>query len=139
MADKIIREPQALYAVLQDKDALRHGPIFIEKDGEAAAVVLSIERYRELIAGAQPDLWLEQQLARLQPEMAAYQRLLPELLKEHRGEWAAVHSGQIVALAPDRSEVIRLVQERRYDPVYIERVQEQMRTADMPHLEHTEA
>ena len=62
MPDKIVREPQALYAVLQDKDALKHGPIFIEQDGEAAAVVLSIERYRELIGEAQPERWIEQQL-----------------------------------------------------------------------------
>jgi PHD/YefM family antitoxin component YafN of YafNO toxin-antitoxin module len=135
MADKVIREPQALYAVLQDKEALKRGPIFIEQDGEAAAVVLSIERYRELIGEAQPELWLEQQLARLQPEMTAYQQLLPELLKDHRGEWVAIHHGQIVALFPQRSEVIRLVQEHRYDPVYIDRVQEQVRAIDLPHVE----
>ncbi len=139
MADKIIREPQALYAVLEDKDALKHGPIFIEKDGRAEAVVLSIERYRELIGEAQPDIWIEQQLARLQPEIDAYQRMLPELLRARRGEWVAIHDGQIVASGPDRSEVIRLVQERRYDPVYIEHVQEQGRVMDTPHLERADA
>ncbi len=139
MADKVVREPQALYAVLEDKEALKHGPIFIEKDGEAAAVVLSIERYRELIGETRPELWIEQQLARLQPEMAAYRQMLPELLQEHRGEWVAVHHGQIVALAPERSEVIRLVQERHDDPVYIDRVQEQLRAVDIPHLERVDA
>ena len=139
MADKIVREPQALYAVLQDKDALKRGPIFIEKDGQTEAVVLSIERYRELIGAAQPELWIDQQLARLQPEVAAYQQMLPELLKEHRGEWVAVHHGQIVALAPERSEVIRLVQERRYDPVYIDRVHERLRAVDIPHVERADA
>lgn len=139
MADKVIREPQALYAVLQDKEALKHGPIFIEKDGEAEAVVLSIERYRELIGAAQPERWIEQQLARLQPEMNAYQQMLPELLKTHRGEWVAVHHGQIIALNPDRAEVIRLVQERHSDPVYIDRIQEQVRSVDVPHLERADA
>jgi len=139
MPDKIVREPQALYAVLQDKDALKHGPIFIEQDGEAAAVVLSIERYRELIGAAQPERWIEQQLVRLQPEMDAYQQMLPELIKTHRGEWVAVHHGQIVALAPERSEVIQLVQERRYDPVYIDRVHEQLRAVDIPHVERADA
>ncbi len=38
MADKAIREAQALYAVLEDKDALKRGPIFIEKDGRTEAV-----------------------------------------------------------------------------------------------------
>ena len=139
MADKVIREPQALYTVLQDKDALKQGPIFIEKDGQMEAVVLSIERYRELIGESQRDRWIEQQLAQLQPEMAAYQQMLPELLKEHRGEWVAVHHGQIVAADHNRAEVIRLVQERRYDPVYIDHVQEQMRAAEIPHVERADA
>ena len=39
--------------------------------------------------------------------MDAYQQMLPELIKTHRGEWVAVHHGQIVALAPERSEVIQ--------------------------------
>jgi hypothetical protein len=138
MADKVVRELQALYAVLEDKEALKRGPIFIEKDGKAEAVVLSIERYRELIGEAQADLWIEQQVARLQLEIDAYQQLLPELLNEHRGEWIAIHQGQIVALGPDRSEVIRLVQEHRYDPVYIDYIQERPRVVDIPHVERAD-
>ena len=65
--------------------------------------------------------------------------MLPKLLKTHRGEWVAVHYGQIVVLAPERSEVIRLVHERHYDPVYIHRVQAQLRAMDIPHLERADA
>jgi hypothetical protein len=139
MTDKVIREPQALYAALENKDALKGGPIFIEKDGKAEAVVLSIERYRELIGEIQSDRWLDQQLARLQPEIDAYETMLPKLLTEHHGEWVAIHAEQIVALNPDRSEVIRIVQEHHYDPVYIHQIQTQLRSIDLPHLERAHA
>ena len=139
MADKIIREAKALYAVLEEKDALQQGPVFIERDGRTAAVLLSIERYRELTGQTDLNAWADQQLARLQPEIDAYQRLLPKLLAEHHGEWVAIHAGQIVALNPDRSEVIRLVQEHHYDPVYIHQIQTQPRSLDLPHLERAHA
>ena len=38
-------------------------------------------------------------------EFAAFQRLLPELLKTHRGKYVAIHDGKVVASGDGRTEV----------------------------------
>jgi hypothetical protein len=43
----------------------------------------------------------------LAEEYDAFQRLLPDLLRTHRGQHVAVHQGRIVATGPDRLEVVR--------------------------------
>jgi hypothetical protein len=48
---------------------------------------------------------------------------LPELLKEHRGEYAAVHNGQVVGFGRDRAAVLTCAWQTSGDPmVYVERI-----------------
>lgn len=47
--------------------------------------------------GAEPPT-----LTKWEREYSAFLRLLPELLKTHRGQYAAVHDGQVVATGPDQ-------------------------------------
>ncbi|MEK7278221.1 MAG: DUF5678 domain-containing protein [Chloroflexota bacterium] len=130
-----IHESKALYAALEDPEALKQGPVFLEKDGQPTAVLLSMDEYRKLTGTSEREDWAAKELAPLQPEIEAYQKMLPELLKEHRGKWVAIHHGKVVAHDPSRAEVARLVVEKRYRPVYIEKVQDAERVFDMPHLE----
>ena len=135
MTDRIVREAKALYAALEDKEALKRGPIFIEKDGQTEAVLLSIERYQELTGKSDFELWTEQQLAPLRPEIEAYQHLLPELLKEHEGEWVAIHNGKVLEISSNHTEMAHRLMQQGIYPLYIERIQKEPRVADIPHLD----
>lgn len=138
MTERAVREAKAICAALEDREALQRGPIFIERDGQTEAVLLSIERYWELAGETEREDWAERELAPLMPEIGAYQKMLPELLEKHRGQWVAIHQGRVVGSARSRPEVARLVIEKQYRPVYIERVQDEERMADIPHLERTD-
>jgi hypothetical protein len=61
-------------------------------------------------------------------ERAAFRRLLPELLKAHRGEWVAIVNEQAVEFGPDFSSVILRVRERfGQRPVYVQEILEKPR------------
>ena len=130
-----IHEPKALYAALENLETLRREPIFFEKDGKPEAVLLSIERYRELVGQPRRDDWVEKELAPIRSEMEAYQKMLPELLEEHRGKWVAIYQGKVVVLNSNKQVVINEVVEKRYQHVYIELIQEGPRIVQIPHLE----
>ncbi len=119
-----IHESKALYAALEDPEALKQGPVFLEKDGQPTAVLLSLEEYRKLTGTAKREDRVEKNLAPIISEKEAYQRMLPEVLKEHRGRGVAIHKGKVVALSADKEVVLREIAEKRYRPVYLERVQE---------------
>lgn len=59
-------------------------------------------------------------------EAEAFKRLKPELLREHKGKFVAIHLGQVVAIGDDRMDVYGVVLEK-FGQVscYIERVDEQ--------------
>lgn len=130
-----IHESKALYAALEDPEALKQGPVFLEKDGQPTAVLLSMEEYRKLTGTAEREDRIEKDLAPNRSEKEAYQKMLPELLKEHRGKWVAIHQGKVVALSADKESVLQEIAEKRYRLVYLQQVQEEPRTADIPHLE----
>nr|MBI2904161.1 hypothetical protein [Chloroflexota bacterium] len=100
-----IHESKAVYAALEDPEALKQGPVFLEKDGQPTAVLLSIEEYRKLAGTAEREDWVEKELAPIQPEIEAYQKMLPELLKEHRGKWVAIHNKKILEIGDNRAEM----------------------------------
>ncbi len=130
-----IHESKALYAALEDPEAIKQGPVFLEKDGQPTAVLLSMEEYRKLTGTAKREDRVEKDLAPIISEKEAYQRMLPELLKEHRGKWVAIHQGQVVASSADKESVLQEIAEKRYRLVYLQQVQDEPRTADIPHLE----
>jgi hypothetical protein len=131
MATHTLREVSAPYTVNADDEAIGRDTIVIRRNGEPIAVVLPFVEYQALLA--QPlssDLGFEQ-------ERAAFQRLLPELFKTHRGEWVAIVDGQPVEFGPDFSSVIAPVRQRfGQRPVYVREVSEQARiyTISSPQL-----
>jgi Family of unknown function (DUF5678) len=59
-------------------------------------------------------------------EYRAFVRLLPELLKTHRGRYVAVRDGQVVDVGDDRVAVVLRVWERfGYGPIHVGLVTEQ--------------
>jgi len=132
MSSKIIREPGNIYAALEDKTALKRGPIFIEKDGKTEAVLLDIEQYRKLVRHQEFAGRTEEMLAPLQPEIEAYQRMLPALLKSHPGKWVAIHDGKVLETSDDPAEMSHRLMQQGIYPLYIEKIQPEPRVFNLP-------
>ena len=67
-------------------------------------------------------------------ERQAFERLKPELLRTHRGQWVAIHQGEVVEAGQDRSQVLDSVYDRfGYVPLYVQRIEEQPRVYKLPH------
>ena len=122
MATHTLKEVSVPYTVNAEDEAVGRDTIVIRRNGEPVAVVVPFAEYQALVAQPLPaDLDFEQ-------ERAAFQRLLPELLKTHRGEWVAVVDGQPVEFGPDFSSVIAPVRQRfGQRPVYVREISEQAR------------
>lgn len=53
-------------------------------------------------------------------ERTAYRRLLPTLLASHRGEYVAIHEGQVIDHGPDQVALALRAYERfGYQPIYV--------------------
>jgi hypothetical protein len=53
-------------------------------------------------------------------EYGAFLRMLPELLKTHRGKYVAVHNGQVVASGDDKVAVaLQAYREQGYVPIHV--------------------
>jgi hypothetical protein len=62
--------------------------------------------------GAPEDKWHR--------ERRAFWRLLPELLKTHRGKYVAVHNGQVVESGDDEVALaLRAYRQHGYVPIYV--------------------
>lgn len=51
-------------------------------------------------------------LERIRREQEAFDRLLPELLEEHRGRFAVVHDGEVAGFYPSYAEAYEAALER---------------------------
>ncbi|TEU21796.1 MAG: type II toxin-antitoxin system Phd/YefM family antitoxin [Anaerolineales bacterium] len=127
-----LKEAQATYSLSLDKTDLAQGPIILEHEGEPVAAIIGIEDYRRLVAGQDDDTWRQEQLQRLQPEREAFQRLLPELLKTHKGQFVAIHKGKMVDADTDNRELAKRIYARKLFPVYIQLVSEKPRVIELP-------
>jgi hypothetical protein len=60
-------------------------------------------------------------------EQQAFRRLLPELLKTHRGQYVAVHEGQVVDSGPDKLALAGRAYARfGYVPIYVSLVSDEL-------------
>ena len=127
MATHTLKEVSVPYTVSAEDEAIGRDTIVIRRNGEPVAVVIPFADYQALVAQSQPgDPGLEQ-------ERAAFQRLLPELLEAHRGEWVAIVDGQPVQFGPDFSSVIIPIRQRfGLRPVFVHEILEQPRVYKMP-------
>jgi hypothetical protein len=122
MSTHTLKEVSVPYTVDAEDEAVGRDTIVIRRNGEPFAVVIPFAEYQAMAAQSQPgDLGLEQ-------ERAAFQRLLPELLQAHRGEWVAIVDRQPVEFGPDFSSVIVPVRQRfGQRPVYVHEISEHAR------------
>jgi hypothetical protein len=83
---------------------------------------VKIDDYRRSVAWDEHEAWRQEQLGRLEHNRRAFQRLLPELLKTHTGQFVAIHQEKLVDADPDRAALIQRIRALGYHSVYIQRV-----------------
>jgi len=133
----VLKEAHAPYTLAIEEETLSREPFILERDGEAVAAVIPITEYQAFRA------WWEtrgreqkrrKSLEAFEQERQAFERLKPELLRTHRGQWVAIHQGEVVEAGQDRSQVLDSVYDRfGYVPVYVQQVEERPRVYKLPH------
>jgi hypothetical protein len=94
----ILREHTAGYNALSEITEPVTEPLVIERDGQTLGVLISAEDYRKvapLIAHEPASPWIEEQTRLIKLEIETYERMKPELLKSHTGQWVAILDGEL--------------------------------------------
>jgi hypothetical protein len=123
---KKAKEASSEYTIKREKIAVKIDPaqlareaIILKRDGEPFGAVLSIDDYRAYEEWKKrqapkddfPPQWYE--------ERAAFQRLLPALLKTHREKFVAIYKGQVVDSDEKEGELWwRMAQKHGEQPAY---------------------
>lgn len=132
-----LKEPHAPYTLTIEEEALSQEPFILERDGEPVAAVIPMAEYEAFRAWREARDREEKRrrdLEAFEQERQTFERLKPELLRTHRGQWVAIYQGKIVETGQDRSQVLDSVYDRfGYVPVYVQQVEEQPRVYKLPH------
>ena len=158
MPEQILREVNAPYTVDPDDEAIGRETIIIRRNGEAVAAVVPLaasgqlaetvvtEANGNLLGAIVPPAeyaayraWKEQNASQpvvgdspFERERAAFQKLLPELLKTHSGQWVAIVDEQPVQFGLDFKSVILPVRQKYGKrPVYVREILERPRVHKM--------
>jgi hypothetical protein len=131
-----LKETQTLYTLTLDEDALAEGPVRVLRGEQTIGVLVAPDEYEMFRA------WRETQQRREQVqqvhegferEVAAFERMLPELLQEYHGRVVAIHNGQVVEVGDSKVEVSERVHQRLGDvTVYVQQVSEHPRVYKFP-------
>ncbi len=110
----LIREVQTPYTISPNDQLIGRETIILQRDGQPIAAVVPYAEYQEFLAQRKDVAKLEpiSNDPQFERERAAFQRLLPELLKEHRGKWVAIVDEKVADVGPDFSSVIQRVRAR---------------------------
>ena len=138
MKTLVIKETQAPYTLTLDEATLAEGPVTvlcIGSEGErVVGVLIPPEEYAAFRAwreAQQRPAQVRRAHEAFESEVAAFERLLPELLETYRGRVVAIHNGQVIEVGKT-GESVAEVAERVYNqigyvPVYIQQVEETLR------------
>ncbi|MBI4789396.1 MAG: hypothetical protein HY782_20395 [Chloroflexi bacterium] len=111
---------------------LAREPVILEQNGEPVGAVISIADFR-LYSAWKEQLTLSQLPPQFLQDRAAFRRMLPDLLKTHRGQWIAVFKGQVVERANNPGELAKQVYARfGYQAIYMDEVREEPRVYRIP-------
>lgn len=133
----VLKEAHAPYTLAIEEEALSREPFILERDGEAVAAVIPIAEYQAFRAWRETrgrEQKRRKDLEAFKREQQAFERLKPELLQTHRGQWVAIYQGKVVEAGQDRSQVLDSVYDRLgYVPVYVQQVEQRPRVYKLPH------
>jgi hypothetical protein len=137
VTEGIVREVAAPYTVISTDEGIGRDTIIIQRNGEPVAAILPYSLYQQLMIAHSGD-WRPPSMHDdpFVHERAAYERLLPELLKSHRDEWVGFVDEQPVAYGPDFSAVAGQLR-RRFGlrPIYVRHITDARRVyrIESPH------
>ena len=133
MKTLVLKEAKAPYTLILDEAALAEGPVqVLHSDGErVVGVIVPSEEYAAFRTWRQAQKGQQRAQRGHDPferEVAAFERMLPQLLQKYRGRVVAVYEGRVVEVGcPGEgvAEVAGRVYSRvGYVPVYVQRVTE---------------
>lgn len=137
----VLKEAHAPYTLAIEEEALSREPFILERDGEPVAAVIPITEYEAFRAWREArgrEEKRREDLEAFERERQAFERLKPELLRTHRGQWVAIYQEKVVEAGKERSQVLDNVYDRfGYVPVYVQQVEEQPRVYKLPHRKVT--
>lgn len=125
MKTVLLKKTSTRYIIEVEQATLEQGPTLLQRDGEPVAVLVPLRDYQ-----AFQDWQAAQRVSapptdpEFETEVAAFERLKPELLKRYPGRAVAIHQGQVVQIGDDKMDVLERVL-RRFGDVrcYIEWVE----------------
>ena len=124
-----LKEAQTLYNILTEAQTAQE-PVLVERDGKPIGVFVPMAEYEAF------RVWrnAEQQRQRstsdeaFRREVAAFERMKPELLRQHPGRVVAIYDGQVIKIGDENESVAdvatRLYEQMGYVPVYVQRVED---------------
>lgn len=144
---KDIRELKEI-AAQYDVHAMGRTMVVVDHDADEVVVKMTAQLFQEIqvwldnqriIGSADADTeravareeeqvardYEQKQRATLAPEIEAYKKMLPELLKTHKGKWVALHGGEIVDSDNEFGALAERVNVKFPDHIFIELVQEE--------------
>jgi len=140
MSQQTLREVNAPYTINPDDEALGRETIIIRRNGEPVAAVVPYAEYQQLLAlkpkpAPEPPVYALLPVdSEFEKQWAAFQRLQPELLQKHPGQWVAVVNEQVGAVGPNFSAVAEAVHAKYGNvPRCIGQVREKPRVYHFPH------
>lgn len=132
-----LREAQAPYNIALDDTFLTNEVVILEKDGQAVAALVPMAEYAAFQAWREEEKHRQARQAEeaaIEREHAAFQRMLPELLKQYPGRAVAIYNGEVIGVGDDK---MALWSQARRDlgpvPVYVQMVEYPPRVYKMPH------
>lgn len=133
MSQPIVKEVNAPYTVNPDDESPGAETIIVRRNGEPVAAVLPYAEYQSLVQTRTENLPRQPGDPEFERNRAAFYRLLPGLLKEHRGEWVAIVDEQAVEFGPTSAIVLTRVYDRLgHVRLYVQEISEQPRVYRMP-------
>jgi hypothetical protein len=131
-----LKEAQAPYNVALDDILLSDEVVILEKDGQPVAAVVPMAEYAAFQAWREAEKRRQVRQAEesaIEQEHAAFERMLPELLKQYQGQAVALYKGQVVAVGDDKMDLWSQVRQKLGPvPVYVQKVEYPPRVYKMP-------
>jgi hypothetical protein len=126
-----LKETQPPYTLTLDEAELAEGPVRVVRGEQTIGVLVTPDEYEAFRAwrqAQQQPVPGPQTNEAFEREVAAYERMLPELLQKYRGRVVAIHDEQLVEVGAS-GESVGDVAKRVYDrlgyiSVYVQRVEE---------------
>jgi hypothetical protein len=132
-----LKEAQAPYNVALDEALLTDEVIILEKNGQPVAALVPMAEYMAFQAWREAEQRRQARQAEeaaIEREHAAFERMLPELLKQYPGQAVAIHNGQVVGVGDDEMDLWAQVRQKLGPvPVYVQVVEYPPRIYKMPH------